>query len=252
MSVKSAFSLQSVAWGTGLQAIRESERFESFEAFAEYLKQGTRLNSEITRARYANLLVKRLFPEKSLDGLNPRTWRTYHDESLLIELARFTTLEAEPVIAQFVAQQLLPMPPGTTLEAAAVRDYISATYGNFKRDSYERLRAALQHMGLVTRVKKELIVREIPRPTNSFLLLVHARLAPTPRIVRVDNLLATPENAVAPFWKLLGIRTEKTVREILRDAETVGLIANYATVDQLEQITTRYSYDDYLNQKLRI
>ncbi len=252
MTDKRLFTLQSVAWETGLQAIRDSEQFESFDAFAAYLKQGVRLNSEITRARYANLLIKRLFPEKTLDGLNPRIWKTYHDESLLHELARFTTLEAEPVIAQFVAQHLLSMLPGDLLDAATIRDYIGATYGNFKRDSYERLQAALQHMGFVTRVKKELVVREIPRPTNSFLILLHARLAPTPRIVRVDSILAAPENTVAPFWKLLGMRAKKTVREILRDAHAVGLIANYAAVDQLEQITTRYSYDDYLNQKLRV
>lgn len=252
MADQRLFTLQSVAWETGLQAIRDSEQFTSFDAFVAYLKQGVRLNSDITRARYANLLLKRLFPEKSLNGLNPRIWKTYHDESLLNELARFTTLEAEPVIAQFVAQHLLAMSPGDLLVAATIRDFITATYGAFKRDSFSRLQQALQHMGFVTRAKKELIVREIPRPTNSFLILLHARFAPTPRIVRVENILATPENAGAPFWKLLGIRTEKTVREILRDAETVGLIANYATVDQLEQITTRYSFDDYLNQKLRV
>lgn len=252
MADQRLFTLQSVAWETGLQAIRDSEQFSSFDAFAAYLKQGVRLNSEITRARYANLLIKRLFAEKSLDGLNPRIWTTYHDESLLNELARFTTLEAESVIAQFVVQHLLPMSPGDLLDSATIRDYIAATFGSFKRDSFSRLQQALQHMGFVTRAKKDLIVREIPRPTNAFLILLHARFAPTPRIVRVENILAAPENAVAPFWKLLGIRTEKIVREILRDAETVGLIANYVTVDQLEQITTKYSFDDYLNQKLRV
>lgn len=252
MTDQRLFTLQSVAWETGLQAIRDSEQFDSFDAFAAYLKQGVRLNSEITRARYANLLVKRLFPEKSLDGLNPRVWKMYHDESLLNELARFTTLEAEPVIAKFIVQHLLSMSPGDLLDTATLRDYISATYGAFKRDSFSRLQQALQHMGFVARTKNNFVVREIPRPTNSFLILLHARFAPTPRIVRVENILATPENAVAPFWKLLGVRSEKTVREILRDAEAVGLVAKYATVDQLEQITTKYSFDEYLNQKLRV
>lgn len=252
MATATAYSLQSVAWETGLQAIRDSDQFETFTLFAEYLKQGVRLNSETTRSRYANLLIKRLFPEKSLDGLNPRTWRAYHDESLLLELARFTTLEAEPVIAEFAVQQLLPMTPGDALDTGTLRDYISATYGTFKPDSYRRLQQAVQHMGFVTRTKNSWVVREIPRPTNSFLILLHARFAPTPRIVRLDHILAKPDNAGGPFWKLLGIRSEKTVREILRDAEAVGLIAKYVTVDQLEQITTRYSFEDYLNQKHRV
>jgi hypothetical protein len=42
------------------------------------------------------------------------------------------------------------------------------------------------------------------------------------------------------------MREEADVRVILRDAESAGLIARYAIVDQLEQITTRYTFDDYL------
>ena len=50
----------------------------------------------------------------------------------------------------------------------------------------------------------------------------------------------------------MGIRDESTVRAILRDAEVKGVIAKYTVVDQLEQITTRYSYEDYLSKALRL
>jgi hypothetical protein len=42
------------------------------------------------------------------------------------------------------------------------------------------------------------------------------------------------------------------VRHILRDAAAAGLLARYTIVDQLEQITTRYAYTDYLSQRLRL
>lgn len=251
MNRKSPSAIQSIAWETGLEVIRESEQFSSFDALIEYLKHGVRLNSQATRERYANLLVKRLFPEKSLDGLNPRTWRTYHDEQLLCDLARFTTLEAEPVIARFVVEQLLAVPAGSLIDAATLRDFVGSTYGSFKKDSAERIQSAIQHMGFVTRIGGKLVTQDVARPATALLILLHARLAPTPRIVRLSDILETQEGN-APFWKLLGIREEKTVRSILREAADARLIAKYTLVDQLEQITTGYSLDEYLEKRLHL
>ena len=116
----------------------------------------------------------------------------------------------------------------------------------YKRDSYDRLHSALIHMGFASPVPNGLIVLPIPLPDNAFLIAIHARLAPTPRIVRLSDILSST------FWKLMGIRDESTVRAILRDAEVKSLIAKYTVVDQLEQITTRYSYEDYLSKALRL
>lgn len=246
-------AIQSVAWETGLQAVKDSADFDSFDAFVRHLQDGIRQNSEATRRRYTNLIVKRLFPDHRLDGINTRAWRTYADEAILADLVRVTTLEAEPVIARFVVEQILSRPPGTVIEAAAIRDFISAIYGTYKQDSYNRLQSAVGHMGFVARLEGRMITQIIPRPSNAFLILLHARLAPTPRIVRLADVLVPPTAAggntltsIAPFWRLLGMREESEVRTILRDAEAAGLIAKYAVVDQLEQITTRYSLDDYL------
>jgi hypothetical protein len=252
-------AIQSVAWETGLQAVKDSANFQSFDAFAQHLRDGIRQNSELTRQRYANLIIKRLFPDRRLDGINTRAWRAYGDEGILTDLVRVTTLEAEPVIAKFVVEQVLTLPPGSVIETATIRDYISATFGSFKRDSYARLQSTIGHMGFAARSGGKLVVHIIPRPANAFLILLHARLAPSPRIVRLDDLLMPPpvpgnniRSLVIPFWRLLGMRDESDVRSILRDAEAAGLIAKYAVVDQLEQITTRYSLDEFLAGAYRL
>lgn len=252
-------AIQSVAWETGLQAVKDSANFESFDAFVQHLRDGIRQNSAMTRQRYANLIVKRLFPDHRLDGINTRAWCAYHDEAILTDLVRVTTLEAEPIIARFVVEQVLTVPPGSVIETATVRDFISATYGSFKEDSYNRLLSTIGHMRFVARSSGKFVTQVLPRPSNGFLILLHSRLAPTPRIVRLADVLAPPsllnDNAhtpVAPFWRLLGMREESDVRAILRDAEAAGLIAKYAVVDQLEQITTRYALDDYLAGAYRL
>lgn len=233
-------TLQSVAWENGLAAIQQSIEFTDFETFRLHLVENMPQNSDEVRKRYASLILLRLFPERSLQGINPRVWKAYQDEKMLEDVARLTTLEAEPVIARFVLEQILALSPGSMIENAVIQDFISAEFGSFKRDSYNRLRIALIHMGFASAVPKGIIVQPISLPDNAFLVALHARLAPTPRIVRLSDILD------AAFWKLLGIRDSTTVRSILQDANGKGIIAKYAVVDQLEQITTRYSLDEYL------
>jgi len=239
-------TLQSVAWETGLAAIKESIEFSDFGAFRTHLFDNMRQNSDEVRRRYGSLILLRLFPEKGLEGINPKVWKVYQDEKILEDLARLTTLEAEPVIAKFVLEQIIALPSGAFIENSVIHDYISSEFGSFKRDSYNRLRSALIHMGFFTAASNGVMVQPIPLPDNAFLLALHAKLAYTPRIVRLSDILSST------FWKLLGIREDATIRAILRDANAKGFIAKYAVVDQLEQITTRYSFNEYLAKGFRL
>jgi hypothetical protein len=239
-------TIQGIAWKPGLQAIKDSVMFSSFDEFRGHLQHNTRQNSEETRKKYASLIISRLFPEKSLDGINPKTWRFYCDESMLEDLARVTTLEVEAVIAKFLIDQVIVLEPGSFIDNSTLQDYISSVYGVFKRDSYSRLRQAVIQMGFASSEKKGLLVQPVPIPNNAFMVFLHARFATTPRIIRLSDILN------ATFWKLMGIRDEATVRSILRDANAKGFIAKYTIVDQLEQITTRYSFDEYLSKTFRL
>lgn len=239
-------SIQSVAWETGLAAVRESIEFTDYESFRLHLFQNMRQNSEGVRKRYTSLILLRLFPERSLQGLNTKIWSAYRDEKILEDIARLTTLEAEPVIAKFVLEHIFAVSPGAVIENTNIQDYISSEFGSFKNDSYRRLRSALIHMGFITALPKGIIVQPIPLPDNAFLIALHAKLAPTPRIVRLSDIIG------ASFWKLLGIRDDATIRTILQDAYSKGMIAKYAIIDQLEQITTNYSYEEYLMKAIRL
>ncbi len=247
MQISSApASIQGIAWKPGLQAIKDSAMFSSFEEFKEHLQHNTRQNSEETRKKYASLIISRLFPEKSLDGINPKTWRSYRDEVILEDIARVTTLEAEPVISKFLLEQVFVLPPGSFIDNSTLQDYISSEYSVLKRDSYNRLHQSLIHMGFTSSEKRGLLVQPIPLPNNAFMIALHAKLAPSPRIVRLSDILS------AVFWKFLGIRDEATVRSILLDAYSKGVIAKYAVIDQLEQITTKYSYEEYVKNTIHL
>lgn len=239
-------TLQSFPYSAGVQAIKECRQFATFEDFYHDLLENLPQNSPVTRKRFATSLVRWFFPERKLDGFLPSIWDTYRDDQILQDLMRFTTLEIEPVIAGFAVNIILPFAPGERFPAELARDYIISTYAEFKQDSYTRLLATVRALGFLTWHANQWMVNAIPRPANALLLLLHSRLAPTPRIVRVADLLEQP------FVKYLGLRDQDAVRSVLRDATSAGLLSRYSVVDELEQVTTRYSVDDYVAQQLRL
>jgi hypothetical protein len=240
-------TLQSFPLEAGIQAIKDSVGFADFEAFYRHLLESLPQNSPGTRRRYASLVVRWLFPERKPGGILPRAWQAYRDDQLLLELARVTVLEVEPVIAQFVTEVIQSMPVGQDFDQAQARDFITSIYGAFKKDSYDRLLVSTRQLGFLERLNsKSWGVAAVPPPADALVILLHARLAPTPRIVRVSDLLAEP------FWRYLGLRQPDEVRAILHNAHAAGLLARYSIADQLEQVTTRYTLEEYLGRALRL
>jgi len=229
-----------------MQAIKDSLSFTDFNAFYRHLQDDLPQNSPETRHRYASLIVRWYFPQQRLESLLTRTWQAYSDDYLLVELIRIAVLEIEPVVARFVTELVQPLLPGDNINSLAIRDYVTTVYGAYKRNSHKRLLTTANALGFIERRASGWVVAAVRPPADALLILLHARLAPTPRIVRLSDLL------VEPFWRYLGLHQPDEVRAILHDAHAAGLIARYSTVDQLEQVTTRYTLEDYLTRALRL
>ena len=122
--------------------------FTDFEAFYRHLLESLPQNSPETRKRYASLVVRWLFPDRKLGGILPRAWQTYRDDQLLLELARVTVLEVEPVIARFVTEVIQSMPVGQDFDQAQARDFITSIYGAFKQEFVQALTLLNQASGL--------------------------------------------------------------------------------------------------------
>ncbi|MBM3189728.1 MAG: hypothetical protein FJZ90_13505 [Chloroflexi bacterium] len=239
-------SLQMFPWATCVAAVQDSARYPDFAAFYADLPYVLPQNSPETRRRTASLIARWYFPSRSLDSLPSLVWRAYRREDILVDIMRVMTLEAEPVVARFVVERVQPLPIGAEFGVSLARDYISTVYGRFVPKSYERLLTTARHLGFLGGKGERWHVTAHRRADNAFLLLLHDRFAPTPRIVRIADILASP------FWKYLGLRSEDDVRSILRDAEAAQRIARYAKVDELEQVTTLYSAEEYVGRALTL
>jgi hypothetical protein len=239
-------TLQTFPWALSVEAIKHSEQFDSYADFYQNLQANLPINSPQTRVKYSNVIQRRFFPSRSLNNLLSATWRSYRDEVMLLEIMRVLALEAEPLIGNFVIEHILTRATGEQLETQVIKDYIILNYGVLQEDSYRRLTLALKDMGYLSRHKKDLFIQPMQLSANSFLILLHDRLAPTPRIVRLSEILN------ATWWRYLGLRNDSEARDILRQAESAGLISRFTKVDELEQVTTCYSRDEFLQQALRL
>lgn len=238
--------IQELPWIPVVEAIKDSINFGDFATFRAHLEENLPYNSAATRERYARTIIKYFFPNGSLGGLPERIWRAYHNDQLLEDLMRYQFLAQEPTVSQFVVAHLNPMTPGSVLEQGLMKDFIEKVDPKGRPKMVQRLGKVIRRIGFVVRERQQDVVVQLRPAKTSLLILIHHLFAPTPRIVTLRDILADP------FWQYLGFRQEETIRRALHEANARGLIASYATIDQLEQITTRYTLDEWLEARLQL
>lgn len=106
MTGQTLSTLQDFPFKTSIQAVKASIDFQSYDDFYRYMVDHLPQNSPITRQRYASLIGMRYFPGLSLDTLLPQVWKAYQDGKILVDLMRVLALEAEPLIARFVLENV--------------------------------------------------------------------------------------------------------------------------------------------------
>ncbi len=226
--------LQDILWKESLLAVRVSLDCQTVAELISRLQEKLSQNSIVTRRRNTSIIRGRFFPTNDLDQLPRQVLRAYDDEALLAAVMRVLFLEAEPLVGKLVADRLYELPVGSVLPKDFFTRYTQETLG--KKDAHVSYRCctAARVLGWTIMEKhKYYIVQQVPNETTS-LLIFHHRYAPTPRVIDLKLLLTEPT------WKYLGFSSEDAVRGFLRKLERRGLISRYATVDRLEQVTTRY------------
>ena len=238
--------LQSIAWPESLLAVRVSTECSSVKELRHRLWSELPQNSPSSRHRLTSVILGRFFPDKKIEQLPLRVCMAYQDDALLASVMGPLLLLAEPVLGVLFAERLLPLPPGAEL----AKDFF-ACYGrevsptNAKNVARYCTNAA-QSLGWTTRSHSTTYrTQQVMHPTAALLILHHV-YAPMSRSVALDQVLAEP------VWKYLGFSQPDDVRTFFKNLERKGLIARYAHVDRLEQITTRYALSELIERKVRV
>lgn len=199
-------------------------------------------NSRVTRKSYGSAIVNRF------SRLEARILRGLYDlahsdisKNTIEQIWRVLFCLAEPVIALIYLNMVWPREPGVPFNRNEVRSYVETTFSHQSRKLNQRVIYCLKQAGyLMSHGKDSLIVVGFGNLEESLILIMHLLLAQSVRTIKLSEIEASD------FWKFLGFRKFDHVRICFQSAEARGLLLRYAKVDHLEQVTTKYSWQELL------
>lgn len=228
-----------------LLGIRLAETSPSVEHLRLRLAEQLPQNSPETRRLYAARICRWSFPDGSLDSAPLAAWQAYHDDQMLLDHFRVRYLESIPLLGKFVLSPLSAVDIGSSLSKDTVGAFVSRECGVILPKTVERIRKNLSKLGFLARVGTEWI-RAVPAydPT-SVVLELH-------RVFGQNRTIPFSEIAAHPFWRYIGVADTVTLERILYAAVKHRLLAKFVKSDELNQVTTGYSYQELLSLRLHV
>ena len=240
-------TLQELQFRESLTALRQVGEIANIEELRARLAANLPQNSEITRLRYADSLIRWFFRD-GLQGLALSVWRRYQDQTIQAAIHRYLYLAAEPIIARCVVEILPKLQERVVVPSDYLITNTEKLVGHeLVKLTRKRLLANLRKLGFLERGTGGDRVAAPPVSKTALLLSLHHAFGVTePRTIEFAQIEANP------FWGFGGLRTVDTLRDFLREADHAGLIGKYVIADRLEQITTCYSLAQLLEKGVRL
>ena len=241
-------TIQDVLFSEGLMAVKASLNVSTLAELQASLVKQLGQNSMETRVRYAQSILRWFFPD-GLNGLARQVWMSYGDESIETDILRYLYLSVEPVMGACVAEALFPLENGMQIPPQYFDQFLKGFFGEAPpQKTRKRLKSNLMKLGFLDRVrgKPDRLKPVVPVKTSSLILMHHLFSPQGTRTVELRRLLANP------YWKFLGYKSEDAVRAVLREANAAGILGKYVVADQLEQVTTSMSANEFLTRKVHL
>lgn len=240
---------QEPLWNDTLEVIQRLAGTGETPFTSQQIANNLRHNSEETRMRYGNAIHRRLFGHNELYGRTLlEVARAYQDEALVEALWRTIYFGVEPILGRTYLDIVWPREPGSVIGTGEIKNYVRTTWKSLGTKVVDRVTLSLKQSSAIRKHGKEYIIGGFANLETSFLVLLHMFFAQDAAAITVRVASIEQSN----FWKFLGYRSIDHVRVALRKAEQQGLLARYAVVDHIEQVTTKYSLSTLIERAPRL
>ena len=234
---------QKPLWGNTLDLLREVKDVDTLtnaKAFENLLH----FNSRESRARYSRAIATRFRRLDSQVLLNFHGIANAGISSEIIEqIWRILFCKVEAIFSQIYLDLIWPREAGSSISRNEIRSYIQTSFPQQSKILYEMLVLCLNHAGYLSpQGKQDLIIVGFANLEDALIIATYLLLAGEPRTIKISEIEADS------YWKFLGYKKFDHVRVAFRNAEAKGTIMRYAVVDHLEQITTRYTWPEFLTK----
>jgi DNA repair protein RadC len=208
---------------------------ESLDEIRLFLRAELHFSAEQTRHRYANYIIRRMFP----DGLADRPLRLFAKrfpkDQALRDVCFYRFMKAEPLEAEVIEALLIPSIGTGRLSRERIKQYLAGRYPSSQsiKDSSQAIVEAMVSAGVAKADKVTLTYayREIPVPAFAFIL--HSEF-PEPGMYDIKKVEQNP------FIRAMLWNPEQLLSS-LYELRNLGLLAKISEIDSIRQFTTRHA-----------
>lgn len=219
----------------GIELLPKLPETDSIEEVRQFLQNNLPFSSFETRRRYTSYVVRRLFPDGSVDHALKTFARNYADTQELRDVCFYRFCQVEQLMLAIIDDLILASIGTGYLKRDKLRDYLSERNPEAKsiRDSAQAVVEAFSASGFVKtdRVKVSFAYRNILLP--SFAFIIHSEF-PEPGMYDISKL-----------EKNQAIRTllwnPDRILSSLYELRNQGIIAKISEIDNIRQFTTRWT-----------
>jgi hypothetical protein len=233
---------QEPLWKETLLALQKAQSIDILTD-ARALANILHFNSEETRSRYGQAIATRF---SRLDSQVLASFfniaKSGLDVKIIDSIWRILFCMVEPTVARTYLDIIWPREPGAVIHRMEIRNYIDSTFQQQSKKLNNRITNCLHYAGyIIPQGKDTLIIVGFGDIETPLIISTYLLYAQNPRTIKISEI------EESHFWKYLGFRKFDHVRLGFRSAESKGLLMRYASVDHLEQITTRYSWQELIS-----
>jgi len=207
---------------------------ESLDEIRSFLRANLHFNAEQTRHRYANYIIRRMFPNGFADKPLRFFAKTFPNTQALRDICFYRFLKSEPLQLDLIEHLILPNIGSGYVTRDQIRKYLSEKFPASRSivDCGKAVVDALTAAGIVKANRKQISFAYRDIPVSSFAFVLHSEF-PEPgmydirkieknRIIRA--MLWSPERIIPSLYEL----------------RNRGIISKVSEIDNVRQFTTKW------------
>jgi DNA repair protein RadC len=213
---------------------------ESLPEVGAFLRSHLHFSAEQTRQRYANYIIRRMFPEGYADQALRVFATVYAERQELREVCFYRFCKAEPLMFSVIEELLLPAIGTGRLPRSRLRDYLSRRFPEAKsiKDCSQAIVEAFG-AGSIAKVERNTLAfayREVALPSFAFVL--HSEF-PEPGIYDIEKI-ARNQAIRAMLWN------PERLLPSLYELRNQGIIAKVSAIDSIRLFTTKWNLPQFV------
>jgi DNA repair protein RadC len=213
---------------------------ESLPEVGAFLRSHLHFSAEQTRQRYANYIIRRMFPEGYADQALRVFATVYAERQELREVCFYRFCKAEPLMFSVIEELLLPAIGSGRLPRSRLRDYLSRRFPEAKsiKDCSQAIVEAFG-AGSIAKVERNTLAfayREVALPSFAFVL--HSEF-PEPGIYDIEKI-ARNQAIRAMLWN------PERLLPSLYELRNQGIIAKVSAIDSIRLFTTKWNLPQFV------